>query len=303
MILENMRNRMTGKSLTLWSDKYFDLLLITPAVLVLIALVVGPLIYTFYLSFHNWFISSVAGPRWAGVKNFVKIFGDPHFFHSLKITGYFTFGALILQIIVGIGLAQFLNRPFKGRSLVRSVLVLPMASTPVAISLIWRLMLHPTLGIINYLLSVVGLNGQPWLSQRETVILALIVIDVWHWTPLIMLIALAGMTSVDPNLYEAGAIDGASRGRLFWHITLPLIQPAIVVASMLRFMDSIKTFDMIYVTTEGGPGTASRILNLYVFDQSFRYFRMGYASSLIILMTALIMGASLLMIRSRRAAL
>ena len=289
--------------MTLWADKHFDLLLIVPAVLVLAVLIVGPLMYTLYLSFHSWFISSVVAPRWAGVRNFVRIFKDPHFFHSLKVTVYFTFGALILQIAIGVGLAQFLNRPFKGRSIVRSVLILPMASTPVAISLIWRLMLHPTLGIVNYLVSVIGIEGQPWLTQRKTVIFSLIMIDVWHWTPLIMLIALAGMTSVNPNLYESGAIDGASRWQLFWHVTLPLIQPAVVVATMLRFMDSIKTFDMIYITTEGGPGSASRILNLYVFDQGFRYFRMGYASSLVILMTLLIMGASLLMIRLRRSVL
>lgn len=298
-----MRQMGSGKSLTLWADKRFDLLLIVPAVLVLATLIVGPLMYTLYLSFHSWFISSVVAPRWAGVRNFVRIFNDPHFLYSLKVTVYFTFGALILQIAIGVGLAQFLNRPFKGRSIVRSILILPMASTPVAISLIWRLMLHPTLGIVNYLLSVIGIEGKLWLTQRETVIFSLIMIDVWRWAPLIMLIALAGMTSVNPNLYEAGTIDGASRWQLFLHVTLPLIQPAVVVATMLRFMDSIKTFDMIYITTEGGPGSASRILNLYVFDLGFRYFRMGYASSLVILMTLLIMGASLLMIRLRRPVL
>jgi len=282
-------------------EKNFDLFLILPSVLVLIGLIVGPLIYTFYLSFHQWFISSVTGPKWIGIKNFSRIFSDPHFSYSLKVTAYFTFGGLVLQILVGVGLAQFLNRPFKGRAIVRAILILPMASTPVAISLVWRLMLHPTLGIINYFLNLVGTGGQPWLTQRETVIFSLVLIDVWHWTPLIMLIALAGMTSVDPSLYEAGAIDGASKSQLFWHVTLPLIRPAIVVAAMLRFMDSIKTFDMIYVTTEGGPGTASRILNLYIFDVGFRYFRMGYASALVILMTLLIMGTCLLMIKIRRS--
>jgi len=265
-------------------EKNFDLFLILPSVLVLIGLIVGPLIYTFYLSFHQWFISSVTGPKWIGIKNFSRIFSDPHFSYSLKVTAYFTFGGLVLQILVGVGLAQFLNRPFKGRAIVRAILILPMASTPVAISLVWRLMLHPTLGIINYFLNLVGTGGQPWLTQRETVIFSLVLIDVWHWTPLIMLIALAGMTSVDPSLYEAGAIDGASKSQLFWHVTLP-----------------IKTFDMIYVTTEGGPGTASRILNLYIFDVGFRYFRMGYASALVILMTLLIMGTCLLMIKIRRS--
>jgi multiple sugar transport system permease protein len=275
--------------------------MIMPAVIALFVLVGGPLLYTLVLSLHTWSISAVTGPRFSGLTNFIKIFTDRHFYNSLAATAYFTFGSLFLQIVVGVGLAEFLNRSFKGIGFVRSILVLPMASTPVAISMVWRLMLHPTLGIINYFVGLTGLETQPWLSQYATVIPALIVIDVWHWTPLIMLIALAGMASIDRNLYEAATIDGASKVQLFWRITLPLIRPAVVVASMLRLMDSMKTFDMIYVTTAGGPGTASRILNLFVFDQGFRYFRMGYASSLVILMTLMMMGMSLALMRIRRA--
>jgi len=275
--------------------------MIMPALIVLLGMVGGPLIYTIGLSFTDWHVSSIKGPEFAGVVNFIKIFQDPYVYEALWVTFVFTFGSLLFQILVGVALAEFLNRKFRGIGMVRSVLVLPMASTPVAISILWRLMLHPTLGILNFFLSELGMDPQPWFSQYSTVLPALIVVDVWHWTPIIMLIAMAGMASIDRTLYEAGVIDGASGLQMFWHITLPLIRPAVVVAAMLRLMDSLKTFDMIYVVTTGGPGNASRILNLLIFDQGFRYFQMGYASSLVIFMTILMMGLTLALIRMRRA--
>ncbi len=296
-----MAEQTLGRSVSRWTDRHFDLLMILPAVAVLLAMVGGPLIYTIGLSFTNWHISSLRGPKFNGLVNFGRIFQDKYFYQALWVTFYFTFGSLALQIVLGVGLAEFLNKRFVGIGTVRSILVLPMAGTPVAIAILWRLMLHPTLGILNHLMRTVGIAAQPWLSQTHTVLPALIVIDVWHQTPLIMLIAMAGMAAIDPNLYEAAVIDGASRSQSFRHITLPLIRPAVVVAAMLRLMDSLKTFDMIYVVTQGGPGNSSRILNLFIFDQGFRYFQMGYASALVIVMTLLMLGLTLGLIRIRRS--
>ena len=287
-------------TLRLWVDRHFDLLMVLPALVALAAMVGGPLVYTIGLSFTDWHISSVRPPGWAGIANFINIFQDDSFYRALGVTLYFTFGSLVLQIVLAVALAEFLNRKFVGKSLVRSLLILPMASTPVALSILWRLMLHPTLGILNHLISVIGLSPQPWLAQGTTVLPVLIMVDVWHWTPLIMLIAMAGMSTIDRTLYEAAVIDGASDLQRFWRITLPLIRPAVVVAAMLRLMDSLKTFDEIYVITGGGPGTASRILNLFIFDQGFRYFQMGYASSLVIFMTVFMMVLTLMLIRIRR---
>lgn len=292
--------RSESKTWSRWIDRHFDLLMVLPALVALIAMVGGPLAYTVGLSFTDWHISSIRPPRWAGVTNFISMFQDQGFFSSLWVTLYFTFGSLALQIILGVALAEFLNRQFVGKPLVRSLLILPMASTPVALSILWRLMLHPTLGILNHLISALGLSPQPWLAQGNTVLPVLIMVDVWHWTPLIMLIAMAGMSSIDRTLYEAAVIDGASELQRFRRITLPLIRPAVVVAAMLRLMDSLKTFDEIYVITGGGPGNASRILNLFIFDQGFRYFQMGYASSLVIFMTLFMMGLTLMLIRIRR---
>ena len=283
-----------------WVDRHFDLLMVLPALVTLVAMVGGPLAYTIGLSFTDWHISSIRPPGWAGVTNFANMFQDGSFYRALWVTLYFTFGSLVLQIIIGVALAEFLNRQFVGKAVVRSLLILPMASTPVALSILWRLMLHPTLGILNHLISALGLSPQPWLAQGNTVVPVLIMVDVWHWTPLIMLIAMAGMSAIDRTLYEAAVIDGASELQRFRRITLPLIRPAVVVAAMLRLMDSLKTFDEIYVITGGGPGNASRILNLFIFDQGFRYFQMGYASSLVIFMTLFMMGLTLTLIRIRR---
>ena len=175
-----------------------------------------------------------------------------------------------------------------------------MAATPVAIALIWRLMLHPTLGILNYFIESLGLEAVTWLSSPNLVLPTLIAVDTWKWTPLIMLVAMAGMTAIPKTLYEAGKIDGASDFQLFAHITIPLIRPAVVVAAMIRFMDSLKEFDMIYTMTQGGPGVASQILNLYTFDNAFRYFRMGYASSIIVVMFLIIFFATLILVKIRR---
>ena len=286
--------------LRIWVERRFDLLMILPALVALGAMVGGPLVYTIGLSFTDWHISSVRPPGWAGLTNFIGIFRDQGFYRALWVTLYFTFGSLLLQIVLGVALAELLNRKFVCKGLVRSVLILPMASTPVALSILWRLMLHPTLGILNHFVSETGLSPQPWLAQGTTVLPALIMVDVWHWTPLIMLIAMAGMSTIDRTLYEAAVIDGASDLQRFRRITLPLIRPAVVVAAMLRLMDSLKTFDEVYVITGGGPGNASRILNLFIFDQGFRYFQMGYASSLVIFMTVFMMGLTLMLIRVRR---
>lgn len=281
-------------------NKYFNLLLILPAFLTLTLLVGWPIIYTIYLSFNKWIISSKTIPNYVGLKNYIDTFTDQQFYDSLQITIYFTFGGLAIQLVLGVSIAQLLNRKFIGESIFRSILILPIASTPVVIALVWRLMLHPTLGIINYILNFLNIGGEPWLSQYNTVILTLIVIDTWHWTPLIVLITLAGMTSIDKQLYEAAKIDGANSFQLFRHITLPLIRHIVIIAVLLRFMDSIKTFDMIYVTTEGGPGTASRILNLFIFDQGLRYFKMGYSSANVVILTLLVMVTCFFMIYFRK---
>ena len=229
-----------------------------PSVAVVFVLMVFPVLYTLYMSVHSWFASSVTSPELVGLGNFQRAFlEDDRFRNALWLTVYFTGLATALQVVLGVTLALLLNRPFRGKGLFRSIFLLPMVATPVAIALVWMMMYNPTLGVMNYLVGLVGLGPYKWVSDAAVVIPALVVVDTWEWTPLITLIALAGLATLPLEPYESAMIDGASAAQMFWRITLPLLRPAIIVALLFRAIDCLKTFDIIYVMTAGGPGFAS----------------------------------------------
>ena len=272
-----------------------------PAVLVVFVLMVFPVLYTLFMSLHSWFASSLTGPEFVGLQNFRRAFAqDERFRNALWLTLYFTGLATGLQLVLGVSLALLLNRPFRGKGLVRCVFLLPMVATPVAIALVWMMMYNPTLGVMNYLVGLAGLGPYKWVSDARVVIPALAVVDTWEWTPLITLITLAGLATLPIEPYESALIDGASSAQMFWRITLPLLRPTIVVALLFRAIDCLKTFDIIYVMTQGGPGFASETLNVYTFQVGLFYFHIGYASSLLVILFTLVLGVSLLLIKVRR---
>jgi multiple sugar transport system permease protein len=274
-----------------------------PAAAVVFVLMAFPVLYTLYMSVHSWFASSLTAPEWVGLGNFRRAFlADDRFRNALWLTLYFTGLATALQLVLGVTLALLLNRPFRGKGVVRSVFLLPMVATPVAIALVWMMMYNPTLGVMNYLVGLAGLGPYKWVSNAAIVIPALAVVDTWEWTPLITLITLAGLATLPLEPYESARIDGASALQMFWLITLPLLRPAIVVALLFRAIDCLKTFDIIYVMTQGGPGFASETLNVYAFQVGLFYFHIGYASSLLVILFALVLGVSLLLIKVRRGA-
>ncbi len=274
-----------------------------PAVLVLLVMMAFPIAYTLYLSFTNWTPTLVGSAKFIGLQNYIKlIFHDERFLNALWRTIWFTAVGVSIQCVLGLGLALIFNREFAGRGLFRTVFLMSMVATPVAIALVWMMILDINTGILNYLLGRIAGIRVAWLSNRSIVLWSMILVDTWQWTPFIMLIALAGLSSLPPEPYESALIDGASPVQLFWYITLPMLRPTLMVALMFRSIDALKTFDIIYVITGGGPAYASETLNLYAFSQGFAYFNMGYASALLALYFILVMGTSLLFIRLRRAA-
>jgi multiple sugar transport system permease protein len=284
-----------------WVDQHMSWFFILPAVLFLTAVLISPVIYTVGLSLFHWSGAAITPPAWVGLRNYSDVFaGDPGFRNALFVTAYFTGVSVLIELILGIGLAQLLNREFLGKGIVRTLLILPVAGTPVALALVWRHMYNPSNGIFTWFVEVLHLPPQRWLADATTVIPSLILFDVWQWTPLIMLITLAGLVSLPSDIYEAAQIDGASPWQTFWQITLPLVRPTIVAAAMLRFMDSVKTFDQIYVSTQGGPGIASQTLNLYVFDQAFQYLHFGYASALLVILFFIILSGNVVLASLRR---
>jgi multiple sugar transport system permease protein len=274
-----------------------------PAAVVVFVLMVFPVFYTVYMSLHSWFASSLTVPEFIGLQNFKRAFTqDERFRNAIWLTIYFTILATALQLVLGVALALLLNRPFRGKGFFRSIFLMPMVATPVAIALVWMMMYNPTLGVMNYLVGLVGLGPYTWVSDVRFVIPALAVVDTWEWTPLITLITLAGLASLPLEPYESALIDGATPAQMFWRITLPLLRPTIVVALLFRSIDCLKTFDIIYVMTAGGPGFASETLNVYTFQVGLFYFHIGYACSLLVILFALVLGVSLILIKVRRGA-
>ena len=286
-----------------WAHRHARWLFPAPAVLLVAAIIVYPVVYTIWMSLQEWFASSLTLPRWAGLANYRRILGaDPRFRDAVVRTVYFTVLVVVGETVAGVSMALLFNRQFWGRGLLRTLAILPMVATPTAVGLVFVMMFHPTLGVANYLLSVAHLPPFKWTYSSGTALYSLALVDVWQWTPLIMLIALAGLASLPREPYEAAHLDGASVIRAFWHITLPLLRPSIVVAILFRAIDALKTFDIIFIITQGGPANASETINILLFNQAFSYFNMGYASSMAVVLFALVMGASLILIKVRRTA-
>jgi multiple sugar transport system permease protein len=287
--------------LSRWAHRHAQWLFPAPAVLLVAVIIVYPIVYTGWMSLHEWFASSLTGPRFIGAANYSKIvLGDPRFREAVVRTVYFTMVAVAAETLLGVAMALLFNREFWGRGLLRTLAILPMVATPTAIALVFVMMYHPTLGVANYLVSLVGLSPFRWTYSSQTALYALALVDVWQWTPLIMLIALAGLASLPREPYEAAHLDGATARQAFWHITLPLLRPTLVVAILFRAIDALKTFDIIFVMTQGGPANATETVNLLLFNQAFSYFNMGYAASMAVALFALVMGASLILIKVRR---
>lgn len=288
------------KSVSAFVDRNARYLFPLPAILAILVLIVAPVLANFALSLYDYFVGG--SPRFIGVANYERAFTDSRVWNGIRNTFYFTFTAVPLQLVLGVAIAVLFNRDFPGKGLARTVILLPMVATPVAIALIWALMFNPSLGVLNYFLEGLGLERSLWVAQSNLAIPSLVLVDTWQWSPMIALILLAAMQSVPAELYEAARIDGASGWQSFWRITIPSIRSAIVVALILRAVDALKTFDIIYVITEGGPGIASETLNVLAFKTGFNFFHAGYAATLLIFLMFTVLGIAVLLNVIRRRA-
>ncbi|MDJ0390837.1 sugar ABC transporter permease [Roseomonas sp. E05] len=270
---------------------------IVPAGAVVLAVILFPWAFTLFMSAHDWKIGG--GRLYVGLENYRKLFTDERFLWSVLRTLYFTALAVILPMLFGTAAALVFNRRFPLRGLARTIFILPMMATPVAVALVWTMMFHPQLGVLNWLLTQLGLPPSMWVYDARTVIPTLVLVEVWHWTPLVMLIVLGGLASLPVDPYEAAKIDGASAWQAFRHITLPLLMPFLVVALIIRTIDALKAFDTIYVITQGGPGTSSETINIFLYLQGFAYYNMGYASAVVVVFFALIVSLAALLLWTR----
>ncbi len=271
---------------------------ILPAGLVVFAVILFPWVFTLFMSVHDWHIGGTR--TFAGLANYTRMLTDERFQQAMWRTLYFTSLSVLLPLVFGVAAAVCFHRNFRGRGLARTLFIMPMMATPVAIALVWTMMFHPQLGVLNYLLSTIGLPPSSWVYASSTVIPTLVMVETWQWTPLVMLIVLGGLASLPTDPYEAAVLDGANLWQVFWHITLPLVWPFIMVAAVIRGIDALKAFDTIFVISNGGPGTASETLNILLYLQAFSFYDIGYASAIVAVFFVLILSITTLMLYFRQ---
>ena len=271
-----------------------------PALAVVGAVIIFPWLFTVWMSAFDWKIGSVA--HYVGLENYAKLVSNQRFVESIVHTFYFTALAVVVPLVLGLVAALIFHRQFPLRGVLRAVFTMPMMATPVAVALVWTMMFHPQQGVLNYLLSLVGLPPSLWVYSPTWVIPSLVLVEIWHWTPLVMLIVLGGLAALPTEPYESARLDGASEWQLFRYITLPLIAPFLVVAAVIRTIDALKAFDTIYVISQGGPGTASETINLYLYLQAFAFYNVGNASAVVVVFFAMILALALLLLYVRERA-
>ncbi len=255
-------------------------------------MVMFPVLYTIILSFTKW---SMAGkPRIVFFSNYTSMLSDSRFLKAFVRTLVFSSVALVSELVIGTAIALLLNRNFVGKPLVKTLFLLPMVATPVSIGLVWMLIYEPTFGIANTLLEAIGLRNLPiWLGSPQTALMSLAIIDIWQWTPMISLIVMAGLAALPYEPIESAHVDGARPWQILTKVTLPMVMPTIVVAGLLRLIDALKTFDIIYATTQGGPTFSSETLNVLSFINAFQYFDLGYASAMLVVFFLIVLLLSL----------
>lgn len=265
-------------------------MLLSPAFAFLLLIAVYPIFRVLWLSFMTQNLGTGLQPAFSGLDNYVRAFSDGHFHQTLANTCLFAFSTVLIELILGLGFALLLRRSFRGRGIARTMALLPWALPTAVLALAWVWIFNDQFGVINDLLLRLHILPQPvaWLGRSDTALAAVIFADVWKTTPFMMIILLAGLQNIDPGLYEAGRIDGASAPQQFRHITLPLLVPSILLAVLFRFLQSFGIFDLIYVMTGGGPGGATETVAIYSYNTFLRYLDFGYGAALIVL-TFLIM--------------
>jgi multiple sugar transport system permease protein len=276
-------------------------LMILPAAVTILLIIAFPLAYTLWMAVHEYSMGAAGAPPFVGLANYRQLLSNERFLEAIPRTFLFTVFGVLGPTVLGTAAALVFARPFPGRGLLRTIFSLPMMATPVSIALIWQMMFHPQLGILNYLLSLVGIGPQPWIFSRTSVLPSLAMVETWQWTPFVMLIVLGGLAALPTEPYEAARIDGASRWQVLRYVALPLVWPYIMVAIILRAIDALKTFDIIYVMTQGGPGTASETLNIYLYLQAFAFFNIGLASAVVVVyfLILMVMSVGLLITRQK----
>jgi multiple sugar transport system permease protein len=259
-------------------------LFVAPAMITLLAITIFPLLYEVRLVFMSWELTTSAAPEFVGLQNLIKVlFQDSRFWSSMGVTAVLIVLGVSIQLSIGTGLALLLNRMGRWRTPLVSLFLIPVMIAPVVAGFQFRMIYHDQFGPLNYIIEIITggrWRGFAWIADPNVALFAILMTDVWQWTPFLMLIVLAGLQSIPLELHEAAEVDGASPWQSFWRITLPLLLPVIIIGILIRAMDAFKLFDIVYLVTGGGPGNVTETISFYTYLQGFKFFSLGYTAAM-----------------------
>ncbi len=272
--------RTRASDFSAWFERHFKWLIVAPAALLILALSIYPLAFSIWVAFVNYDFQ-IPGHAFVGLGNFEQIIDDPLALSSLVTTVLLSLADVALEFLLGLGLALIMIKGFRGRGIVMSILIVPLFISPVIVGQSWAMFLQRPFGPADYLLS--QLFGHPvtisWLNEAPWTFIAIVVADMWQWTPFMFVILLAGLASISPHLYEAAELDGVSHFQAFRYVTLPQLAPIIWLAITFRLLDAVKLFDVIFMLTGGGPGTTTYTTSFYLYQIGFQQFHLSEATA------------------------
>jgi multiple sugar transport system permease protein len=274
------------------SDKTMGWLFITPTLLLLLAINIFPLIWTIYLSFTDFRANQPGREiKWVGLSNYQRVLNSDDIWGYMQTTAVFVSMTMIIQTVLGLGLALLINKNFRGNGFWTTVILIPMMLSPAVVGVFWTYIYQPQTGIFSYIINLFANVGPvEMIGSVQMAPWAIVIVDTWMWTPYIMLLSLAGLRSIPDYLYEAAEIDRASAMQKFWYITLPRIMPFLMLAILFRAIENLKMFDMVVELTSGGPGSTTELASINLKREAFENWKTGYSSAFAVILFVTVFG-------------
>jgi multiple sugar transport system permease protein len=282
------------------ADRRFGWFMSAPTLALLLTVILFPVFWALFTSVHDYTLIAPNFDTFTGAENYLKAAGDAEFRHSLWLTAFFVFGVVVFEFVIGFAVALMLNSVERFKPVYYGILLCPLLMNPVIVGLIWRMFLHPSLGIVNYLLSVLSVAPVNWLGSTKVAIWTIVMVDIWHQVSFMIVLLLAGLSALPKEPYEAARVDGAGTLKAFRHITLPLMWPVIIVTLLIRLIFAVKTYDLVYIMTRGGPGTATDFVSYFIYRTAFVSLNIGEASAMSAILLALILALTAYLYRYMR---
>jgi multiple sugar transport system permease protein len=270
-------------------DRRFGLMLTAPGLAVLLLVIMFPLFFALFTSFYDYTLLNPRHDDFVGLENYQETVEEEYLAGSLWVTVKFVLASVVIEFIIGFAVALALNSITRFKNVYYLILLAPLLINPVVVGLTWRMLLHTELGIVNYLLGLAGIDAINWLGSAGVAFWTVVLVDIWHQVSFMAILLMAGLAALPREPYEAARMDGASAFRCFIHITLPLMRPVIMVALLLRLIFAIKTFDIIFIMTKGGPGTATDLISYFIYRAAFFGLDIGRASAMSVALLVIVL--------------